>query len=70
MIEFVKFLWMRYAQRCRNVGYGRCRWGGAFCRDHRRRYVCHWFGLSGVRLLIDEGMCHSCYLDDYVINYK
>lgn len=59
MKEFLLFLWERYALRCRNVGYGRCRWN---CPQ--------WPTWPKQRILLDEGMCRSCYWDDYVIHYK
>lgn len=55
MKEFVAFLWMRFVLRCRNVGYRKCRWNPA---------------CGPKRILIDEGMCHDCYFNDYVLNYK
>lgn len=67
VIEFWLFLWDRYVRRCRNIGYGWCRWGGPHCRQHRRRWS--WL-LHGCRILIDEGMCSGCYFNDYVENYK
>lgn len=47
MIEFILFLWQRLVLRCRNIGYGRCRWN---CNTVKR-------------ILIDEEMCWPCYDD-------
>jgi hypothetical protein len=69
MIELLKLLYERFILRARNIGYGRCRWGGPHCRDHRRRWCVVWFGLDRVRLLKDEGMCWPCY-EVYCEKYK
>lgn len=55
MIEFIRFVWRRYVLRCRNIGWGKCRW---LCEGKRRM------------ILLDEGMCPNCYWNDYVLRYK
>lgn len=70
MLRLIAFLWLRYVKRSRNIGYGRCRWGGPTCEDHRRRIVVTWFGLDRCPVLIDESMCRRCYWDEYVPKHK
>ncbi len=60
-LEFIAFVWQRYVLRCRNIGFGPCRWG----------VVCGSGAPGKVgRLFLDEDMCPDCYFNDYVENYK
>lgn len=60
MKEFLRFLWKRYIQGCRNLEWGRCRWN---CGVHPKER------LKNRIILIDEQMCWPCY-EDYCARFK
>lgn len=45
--DFLEFLWKRFAERCRNIGYGVCRWN---CNRMKM-------------IFLDDRMCLPCWED-------